>query len=339
MKPSLTPRLGLDLGTWKTALAVGERILYCEPTVMIADTKTHRVMYTGKAAAERMGKLAAGSEVLRPVSRGAIADFAATRFHLRKVFSLAMRPPRFLRPMVAASMPITLNSVEERALCEAAREAGAGQIYLLPSNLASYVSVSNNLNDPRGSLVIDMGAGTTDISVLASNEIIVGRTLPVGGDDLTARVQRVLEMTFGVETGWEESMRATIEAGMDTSGDGAIMVKRKYESGETAGFREVKVPYGALAEFIRQGLEPVIDGIVEVLEETPPELYEDIFYRGLFVTGGVARLRGLNEYLSSRLDMKITVLEEPHLSVVRGLGRILREFASFRQFFRHHVTF
>jgi len=338
MIPNLAPRLGLDLGSGKTALVAGKKIAYCQPTLMVADSKTHRVIYSGEEAAKRLGKLSQGLEVVRPVVRGAIADYAATRYHLRKVFSIAMKPPRVLRPMVVAAAPITLNSVEERALCEAAREAGAGQIYLVPANLASHVAISSKINDPRGSLVIDIGSATTDIAVLASNEIIVGQTLSLGGDDLTIRVQRVLEMTFGVETGWEEALKAKKEAGIEVRDPGSMFIKRKYEGGGKS-FKQVKVPFSALAEFIRQGLDPIINGIVEVLEETPPELYEDIFYRGLFLTGGTARLKGLDKYLKSRLDMKVNIVEEPELSVIRGIGKILGDFNRFREFFRHHATF
>lgn len=338
MNFSMTPRLGLDLGTGKTALAAGSKIVYCEPTLLVADEKTHRVRFTGKAAAERAGKLSSGMEVVKPVVRGAIADFAATRYHLRRIFTIAMKPPRVFRPMIVASVPISLNSVQERALCEAAREAGAGQIFLVPSNLASYVTVSSHISDPRGSLVVDIGEATTDISVMASNEIIVGRTINNGGMDLTELVRRVLSTTFGVETGFEEANRAKIETGLDTTRSENLIIHRKYKGSES-GFTTVKVPCGALAEFMKRGVDPIIEGIVDVLEETPAELYEDIFIRGIFLTGGTARMRGLSKYVQERLNMKATTLEEPELSVIRGLGKILGEFNHFRDFFMKHSTF
>lgn len=338
MLPHLIPRLGLDLGTGKTVLATVNRICYNEPTVMVVDVKNNRVTYIGKEAAERVGKLGPGSDTVRPVVRGAIADYAATKFFLRRVFSHGMRPPRVLRPMIVASVPIELNSVEERAICDAGREAGAGQIYLVPCNLASYVGMSNNLNDPRGSLVVDIGAGTTNISILASNEIIVGKTLHMGGDDLSATVRRVMEMTFGVSCGREEAIKAKIEAGVDKTSDENILVKRKHDS-DDSGFKEVRIPYSSLAEFNRQALEPILDGVVEALELTPPELYEDIFFRGMFLTGGSARLKGLAPYLEDKLQMKINLIENPELSVINGIRKILSEFKQFKDFFKHHVTF
>ncbi len=338
MLPHIIPRLGLDLGTGKTVLATVGRICYNEPTVMVADAKNNRVTYTGKEAAERVGKLGTGYDIVRPVMRGAIADYAATKFYLRRVFSHGMRPPRMLRPMIVAAVPIELNSVEERALCDAGREAGAGQIYLVPCNLASYVGIAGNLNDPRGSLVVDIGAGTTNISVLASNEIIVGKTLQIGGDDLSATIHRVMEMTFGVLCGREDAVKAKIEAGVDKTNEGNMLIKRKHESGES-GFKEVRIPFSSLAEFNRQAIEPILDGVVEVLEQTPPELYEDIFFRGMFLTGGTARLKGLEPYLEEKLQMKINMIENPELSVIHGLRKILAEFKEFKEFFKHHVTF
>lgn len=334
----MVPRLGLDLGTGKTALAAGKKIAYSEPTMLVAESKSHRVLYYGAAAAERVGKLGPGSEMIRPVERGAIADYAATRFLLRKVFYRAMRPPRVLKPMVVAAVPVRLNSVEERALCDAAREAGAGQIYLVPCNLASYVAVSKNANDPRGSLVVDIGSGVTDISVLASNEIIVGRTLEHGGDDLTALVQRVLEMSFGVVTSRDEAIRAKINIGAIPRADEKVIVKQAKMQGE-AGTREVKVPQESISEFMIQSLKPLFDGILDALEETPPELYEDIYFRGMFLTGGGSRLKGLARLLEERLQLKVNPVDEPELSVIRGIGQILADFGKFREFFRHHVTF
>ncbi len=338
MMPFIVPRLGLDLGTGKTVLVTNRQIVYNEPTVLVADLKNNRVHYIGKAAADRAGKLGPESEVIRPVVRGAIADYAATKFLLRKVFSKAMKPPMMLRPLVIASVPIQLNSVEERALCDAAREAGAGQIFLVPCNLASYVGISGNLNDPRGSLIVDIGAGVTDISVLASNEIIVGKTVEHGGDDLTAVVQRVLEMSFEVVTSRDEAVQVKTKVGVVRRGDDNILIRQADPTAEKK-FSEKPVPADALAEFMRQALKPVIDGILETLEGTPPELYEDIFYRGLFLTGGGGRLRGITQFLEEKLDIKVHLADEPEISVGRGIGKILSEFGKFKDFFKNHVTF
>ncbi len=338
MLPYLAPRLGLDLGTGKTGLVSGNRIEYCEPTLLVADARTRRVSYYGKAAVDRVGRLGAGAEMIRPVVRGTIADYAATRFLLRKIFSKAMKPPRVLKPMVVASVPIKLSSVEERALCDAAREAGAGQIYLVPCNLASYVSISNIVNDPRGSLMVDIGAGTSDVSVIASNEIIVGRTIEFGGDDLTAVVQRAMEMTFGVGISREEAVQAKVRVGLQPKGNERILIRKTDSTGET-GFRNVEIPQEKLAELLATRHDVLLNGIQETLEETPPELYEDIFFRGMFITGGGSLLKGLPQMLETKFDLKVHMTEQPDLSVIRGIGKILAEFKKFREFFRHHVTF
>ncbi len=338
MAAFLIPRLGLDLGTGKTVLVAGRKIAYNEPTVLVAESRTNHVLYTGRAASERAGKLGHGSELIRPVVRGAIADYAATRFLLRKIFTQAMKPPRALKPMVVASVPIRLNSVEERALCDAAREAGAGQIYLVPCNLASYVAISKNANDPRGSLIVDIGAGVTDISVLASNETIVGRTLESGGDDLTAIVQRVLELSYGVVTSREEAVQVKMRIGVIPKPGEKVIVNQARLHGES-GTREVMIPQDSIAEFMLQSLKPLVDGVLETLEETPPELYQDIFYRGLFLSGGGSRLKGLAQALEERLQIKVNPVDEPELSVSRGISIILTDFGKFREFFRHHVTF
>jgi rod shape-determining protein MreB and related proteins len=145
-------------------------------------------------------------------------------------------------------------------------------------------------------------------------------------------------MSFGIVTSREEAVQAKINIGVIPRADEKILVKQaKLQS--DSGPREVKVPQESLAEFMIQNLKPLFDGILDTLEETPPELYEDIYFRGLFLTGGGSRLKGLARLLEERLQIKVNPVEEPELSVIRGIGQILAEFGKFREFFRHHVTF
>ncbi len=338
MIPFIAPRLGLDLGTSKTSLVSGNKITYSEPTAMVVDTRSKRVLYTGRSASERAGKLGAGSEMIRPVARGVIADYAATRFMLRKVFSQAMKSPMALRPMVAAAVPIKISSVHERALCDAAREAGAGKIYLVPCNLASYVAITGNMNDPRGSLIVDIGAGVTDISVIASNEIIVGRTLEFGGDDLTAMVQRLIEVNLGTASSREEAAQAKIKVGLQPRKGEKIYIRRMDTEGGS-GLQEIEIPHVDLASMLYKGLKPLADGLQAALEETPPELYEDIFFRGVILTGGGSLLKGLADYFQSRFQVKVNMSKEPELTAIRGVGRIVNDFSKFREFFNDRAAF
>jgi len=331
MAVGLAPRMGLDMGTNKTVVWAGKRVAYDEPTLLAVNTQRNRVLYYGKAAAERTGKMKQDTEMLKPMRRGAIADYAATVFYLKKVLAASLRF-RVLKPVIVAGVPIQLSSVESRALCDAAREAGAGGIFLVPSTLATLWGFLEDPEDPTGSLVVDIGAGVTDVSVIASNQLIVGRTIPIGGDDITLLAERVMDVSYGVRMGRNEAAAVKMDVGLGYYED-EMLEKRRNDPDHKGGFQNVRISKRQVAEFLLQGLEPLFSGIINTLEETPPELFEDIFRKGLILSGGSSLLPGLRRRMQDRLNLNVTRLPEPSLSVIQGIGKILSRFGQFREYF------
>lgn len=327
----LEPRVGLDLGTHKTVLWAGRKILFQEPTMLVVNAEKNRVLFHGTAAAQRLGKLSPGMSLLRPLRRGAIADYAATVFFLKKALSSSLRL-RVVKPLLVASVPIQISSVETRAMSDAAREAGAGGILLVPCNLASLWSVSDAFNDPTGSLVVDFGGGITDISVIASNQTIGGRTIPMGGDDVAALALRVMEVSYGVRMGHSEAVGVMREVGVGYY-TGEVIEKHRSEPDHKGAFRRVTISKQQIAEFLLQGIEPLFAGIIQTLEETPPELFEDIFRKGLILTGGASLLPGLRRRLQDRLNINVNRLPVPSLSVINGIGTSLPRIVKYREQF------
>ncbi len=333
----LTPRLGLDLGTENTVLASANRIKYSEPTLLVAETRTGKVLYTGRQAAEREGRIPEGMDIVRPIERGVISDYAATVFLLKKVLATAMTPPRIIRPMVVAAVPVSINTVEERALCDAARESGAGQIYLVPCNLATHIDVAQKVTDSQGSLIIDIGYATSNISVIASNEIISGHTMLWGGGDITGNIRSYIEARYEITAGKDEVEKVKRVCGTLGDEKHITIVGKQLEEGERP-HKAVKVKGDEVSEVVRHSLGRIIDGIYKTLEDTPPELYEDIYSRGIFLAGGGARLRGISEYLHEKLEIRIVPIHDPEYSAIRGIGKIMASFKHFRQFFKHYVA-
>lgn len=331
MEIGLSPKIGLDMGTGKTVLWAGKKIIYNEPTALIVDPGRNKVLYTGRRAAERSGDRKTGYEILRPVRRGSIADYAGAVFLLKKTLSIAMKV-RVLKPLIVASTPIEISSVETRALCDAAREAGAGAIYLLPCNLASSWSCGERPDDPAVTLVVDIGAGGTDISVIASNQIVTGRTVPLGGDDITELARRVMEVSYGVRMGRPDAERLKMDVGVEYYGDERIEKIRRGPEGES-DYKKIGIPRKQVAEYLLKGLDPLFAGIAATLEETPPELFEDIFTRGIMLTGGGALLPGLGKRVQERMRLNVNRLPEPSLSVIRGIGKALEGFSRYREYF------
>jgi rod shape-determining protein MreB and related proteins len=336
---SVAPRIGVDLGTGKLLLINrAKKILFNEPTVLIVDVHTDRVQHFGKMAAERAGKLPGGTEAIYPIRRGAIADYAATLYLLRRAVTSALRPPRVMKPVVVMSTPIRLTSVEERALCDVVREAGAGMVYLVPCNLASYLEMSNAVDDPTGSLVVDIGAGVTDISVIASNEIIVARSVPVGGDDMTDIVQRVMEMSFGVRVSRNEAEEIKGSVGVQDYGKDEVMTRRRAELNSGDNVNEVRVPLAAVSGYLRRQVQPLLDGLFAVLESTPPELFEDIYRKGIYLTGGASRTQGIDRLIEERAQMAVNRAATPEHTVILGIGRILSDAKCFQSLARKHLA-
>lgn len=332
----LTPRLGLDLGTSKILLINrAKKIVFNEPAMLAAEDKTDKVIYYGNAAAERLGKLPPGTQIVCPVRRGAIADYAGTLYLLRRAIAGSLRS-RVLKPIVLAGTPNRLTSVEERALSDVAREAGASAIYLVPSTLASYVEMSGDMNDPTGSLVVDIGAGGTDMSVIASNEIIVGRWAPVGGEDMTDVVQRVMDMSYGVRVSRHDAEDIKTKVGVQEYGDEVIVRRRAELSGEE-GVSEVNVPVATVAAYLRRCVQPILDGLFGLLEATPAELFEDIYRKGIFLTGGAARTPGLEQLIEERTHMAVRTAGMPEHTVILGIGRLLTD-AKFFQTLAHRYV-
>ena len=335
MAPMITPKVGLDLGTTKAVMWAGKGVRFHEPNLLVVDPHKNRVLFYGKAAAERREQLKSGAELLRPVRRGTIADYAATVFLIKKMLARSIKI-RVIKPLILAATPIQLSSVETRALCDAARAAGAGGIFLVPCNLASLWSLPDTLQDPTGSLVVDIGASVTDVSVIASNQILVGRTIPIGGDDITALTRRVMEISYGVRMGWSEAGQVKVDVGVNYYED-EVIEKHRGESDHSGGFRKVNIPKRQVAEFLLQGVEPLFSGIIATLEETPPELFEDIFHKGLILTGGSAMLPGIRRRLQDRLNINVNRLPEPSLSIIRGLGHVTANFNKYQDFFERHM--
>jgi len=333
MQLSVSPRLGLDMGTGKTALWAGQRIAWNEPTLLIVESGHGKVLHSGAKAAERAGRTKQGTEILRPVRRGAIADYAAAVFLLRKVVSQAMRM-RLLKPVIFAAAPIQLSSVESRALRDAAKDAGAGGIFIVPCNLASLWDAHDKPDEPSGTLIVDIGAGVTDISVIASNQIITGRTVKLGGDDITELARRVMELGYGVRMSRNEAERLKIDIGVAQYKPDDVIEKLRAEPGDESKMRKVSLQKSQVSDFLLKGIEPLFTGILQTLEETPPELFEDIFNRGVMLTGGSSLLPGLGVRMKERIQLKINRLPDPSQSVIRGLGKAIKRFPRYEEFFR-----
>lgn len=324
---SLSPKIALDLGSSKavTALVSGSvRYPFCEPTLLGIDVSRGRVEHFGAEAWDRMGKTPNGLQWVYPVRRGAIADYAAVLYFLKKAFSKSLPSPRMFKPSVLASVPINLTSVAVRALGDAVHEAGGGSLCLIPCTIASAIQLTEN-NETPTLFIVDFGDGVTDISIVAFNEIVVGKTIPIGGEDIDNTLQRLLEFSYGLKVGRREAEEIKKTIGIEDHAPEETISRRKAEMSASGLVSDIRIPMDAVAAGIRKTLQPLFDGIVAVLEESPPELFEEIFKTGIILVGGSSRMPGLKNLIEEKTRMRVWIPQKPELVPIQGAAKMLRD--------------
>lgn len=312
--------IGIDLGTATVQVFVrGRGVDMCEPSVVAIDKSTDRVIKVGREAQEMMGRTPDGIVALRPLKDGIVNDYDVTlkmlQYFIRRASGRALIPPR-----VVITVPSGISEVEQRAVLDAAREAGARNTYLLESPIAAALGAGLNIKTAIGNMTVDIGGGVTEIAVLSLGGIVVSKTVKVGGDSFDEAIVKYVRDNYNMLIGER------------TAEDIKIKIGNVYEHGEakvvnvkgrdlSSGMPKV-VPLSS-KEMIGATYEPMttlIDGICEIIERTPPELVGDILRNGIILTGGGSLLRGLDKLIMRVTGIKTTVAEDPANCVARGIG-------------------
>ena len=333
----LTYDLGIDLGTSNTLVYIkGKGIMIREPSVVARQKKTNpagnnigKVIAIGSEAKKMLGKTPDTIEAVRPLRDGVISDFDATlsmiRHYIRKIHELPSVIPKIPRPRVVIGIPSGVTEVERRAVQAAALSAGARQAYLIEEPMAAAIGAGIAVTDPQGQLIIDIGGGTTEISIISLGGIVVERCLRIAGDEFDEAIINYIRLKYGLIIGLLTAEETKIAIGSAT-----VMVKEKQHV-IRGRLMEKGLPSSIKinSEEIREALAPVINQIItatsDTLEETPPELVADIIKNGIVLAGGGALLPGLDKALGEATNMPVWVADDPLTCVVRGCGKVLSD--------------
>jgi rod shape-determining protein MreB len=324
------PRLGgrdiaIDLGTANTLVFVrGEGIVVSEPSVVAIDTRTGAVQAVGEDAQRMIGRTPATISAVRPLRHGVIADFEVTEQMLRHFIGRVHRS-RFAHPRVMMCAPSGITDVERRALTEACIAAGARSVQLIEEPLAAAIGAGLPIDEPRASVVVDVGGGTSEVAVISLGGIVVSRSLRVGGYDLDEAVAGWLRHRHGLAIGERTAEQVKLEVGgtsPDDSDDATEVRGRDPVSGLP---REVVVPAAEMREALDSRVNEVITEVKTALENTPPELASDLPQRGILLAGGGALLRGFAQRLGQETGVPVGLADAPLACVVLGAGRALDE--------------
>ncbi len=316
-------QIGIDLGTSTTVVYVlGKGIVLAEASVVAFDDDTKKIVAVGDRAKKMFEKNPEVIRVVRPMRDGVISDFSVTEKML-KTYIDRLCGMRIFKPSVIISTPSTVTTLERRTLLDAITSSGAGEACIMEEPLAAIIGAEIKINDPRGLLVADIGGGTTDIAVITMGNIAISNSIKTAGNAFDEAIQRYVrrerDILIGLSTA--EELKKSIGCAYLPTEEIAVQCKgKKFIGGMPCNF-EISSTEVYLS--IREQIEKIAEAIRETIEVTPPELVADIYSSGLILTGGGAKIYGLEKLLSEKLQMKVRLAKEPELCVAKGLGYAL----------------
>ena len=312
--------VGIDLGTATVQVyAKGIGIVRQEPSVIAIDQTTDRVIKVGKEAQEMLGRAPDGIVVLRPLKDGIINDYEITlqmlQYFIRRACSKTLLPPRLM-----VSVPAGITEVEQRAVYEAAREAGARKVYLLESPIAAALGAGLNIKSAVGNMTVDIGGGVTEIAVISLGGIVVSKKIPTGGDSFHEAIIAYARDNYNIQIGERTAESIKMQIGEVFAHDEAKVVEVRGRDLSGGMPKILRLSSKEMIGAMYQPMTKLLDGICDVIEHTPPELVGDILHNGMVLMGGGSRLGGLDKLIQKVTGIKTSVAKNPESCVAMGLG-------------------
>lgn len=320
----LTNNIAIDLGTANTVVyAEGKGIVLYEPSVVAVDTRTDKVIAVGREAKEMVGKTPENIKAIRPLRDGVITDFEATQVMLSYFIDRAIGGGIFKpKPRIVIGVPSGVTQVEKRAVIDAAKGAGAREVFLIAEPMAAAIGAELPIDEPIGSMIVDVGGGTTEIAVISLAGIVVSNSIRVAGDEMTEAIIQYIKRKFHMFIGEQTAERIKIELGSAIYED----QEREMEirGRDITGLpKTVKITNRDTTEALEDVISSIIGAIRATIERTPPELASDVAERGIVLAGGGSLLRNLNVRIERELGLKVYYCDDPITAVARGVGKVL----------------
>ena len=323
--------IGIDLGTANSLVFVRDQdIVLAEPSVVAIRTSSRDVIAVGSEAKSMLGRTPGAIQAIRPMKDGVIADFDVTEEMLRYFIQKAMRAvpwhQRMLHPTVLVAVPSGITEVENRAVKDSAKRAGAGDVVLVEEPMAAAVGVGLPVAEPVGSMVVDIGGGTTEVAVISLSGIVgKANSVRVGGDDLDDAITQHLKRVYNLMIGElaAEEIKIKLGSAYPLFDDREMDVKGLDTQGRIP--KTVRVTAGEIRAALQDPVTTIIETVRSTLENCPPDLAADLIDRGIMLAGGGALLSGLDKLLSEETDLPVFVADDPLRAVARGTGIMLQD--------------
>ena len=320
--------MGIDLGTANTLVFVkGQGVVLREPSIVALNDDTGRVLAVGNKAKNMVGRTPEKIRAVRPLRDGVIADFDVTEKMIRYFIDKVHKRRKFVSPRMVIGVPYGVTEVEKRAVMESADHAGAREIHIIEEPLAAAIGAGMPVYEPAGNMVVDIGGGTTEVAVISMGGMVVARSTRVGGDELDVAINNYLRETYNLMIGDRTSEEVKMEIGSAYESEENDKVEYEIKGRDlSSGLPKTLSISGAeIREALSAPMQAIVNSVKETLEETPPELSADITDRGIIVTGGGAKLKGIDKLLAKHTGLPVTITEDPLTCVVRGTGMYLEE--------------
>ncbi len=327
----LSNDIGIDLGTANTLVYLkGHGIVVTEPSVVAVNQKTGRVVAVGTVAKDMLGRTPPHIIAVRPLVDGVISDFEVTEEMIAYLIKKAEQySKKVLGPRVVVGVPSGVTNVEIRAVRDAARNAGAREVYIIEEPMAGAIGIRLPIHEPVGSMIIDIGGGTTDIAVISLGGIVRSRNLKVAGDKLNNDIISYIRNEFKILIGEKTAEKVKIAVGSVISKESLETTIRGRDL-ITGLPREVVITDSDIREATSSSIDTLVESAKEVLETTPPEILSDVMNRGIHLVGGGALIKGLDELLSASLKLPVYVADDPLTAIARGTGIVLEDLEKFK---------
>lgn len=325
--------IGIDLGTANTLVYLrGKGIVINEPSVVAVNQKTGQVVAVGSSAKDMLGRTPAHIVAVRPLVDGVISDFEVTEEMIAYLVKKAeSHSKKFLGPRVVVGVPSGITNVEIRAVRDATRNAGAREVYIVEEPMAGAIGIRLPVNDPVGSMVVDIGGGTTDVAVISLGGIVRSKNLKIAGDKLNNDIIAYIRSEFKILIGEKTAEAVKIAIGSVLPGPEPLETAIRGRDLITGLPREVVITDSDIREAIAQSMDNLVESVREVLETTPPEIIADVMRNGVYLVGGGALIKGLDRMLQDVLKMPVYVAEDPLTAIARGTGIILEDLEKYQE--------
>jgi rod shape-determining protein MreB len=329
----LSHDIAIDLGTANTLISIaGKGLVINEPSIVSINRKTKRIVAIGEPAKQMLGKTPPQIKAARPLVDGVVSDFEVTEQMLKYFVDRIHAEHKVIwpRPRIIIGLPAGVTEVEQRAVEEAARSAGARRIFLIEEPMAAAIGSALPVLDPQASMVVDIGGGTTEVAIIANGAVASFRSLRVAGDELTESIIQFLRDDYNLAIGEQSAERLKTEIG-------AVYEHADPKTAEVRGRNivtglpeSIEISSDVLRVPLSRAVKPIVDTVKTVLEEASPELVSDVMVRGLVLTGGGALIGGLNHLIEEETNMKTTTPDNALTAVVEGAGLCLGGLEQYR---------